>query len=274
MKTRSENITGIVEYYRKSGWLYRHFWDRGGLHHGLFDAKTESHREAVENQYRTVIQEGQINKRMRVLDVGCGVGDGACFIAKNTGAKVVGITIVPDQVMFATKIATKMKIDTLVEFKHMNFQQMEFRNNYFDVVYGIESVSHSPDKMQFLSEAKRVLKRGGRLIISDGYLVRQPKTLTEVNYYNQLLDGWHMYELLGIGKMLSLILKKRFTLVKKRNYGQKISRSLTRMKILTTLGRIVPIGQGVRDNTLGMLGWVGGVGAKLFGYYLLVVEKA
>lgn len=269
----SVSKNGLVDYYQKSGWWYAHFWDRGGLHHGIFERTTRSHRQAVENQYKIVIREGLIRKGMKVLDVGCGVGDGACYIAKMTGAKVLGITIVPNQVNEAYRLARQLKVDHLVDFKLMDFQRMDLPKDHFDVIYGIESISHSSDKNQFLKEAKKVLKHEGRVVIIDGYLEREIRSEREKKNYYNLLEGWHLYELGSIKDMLVLLEKNGFLLVKKRDYVNEINRSLKRMSVLVRLGRILPIRQAVRDNTLGMMGWTAGVAAKLFGYYMIVAKK-
>ena len=273
MKIRKENQTELAQYYRRSGWWYKHFWDIGGLHHGIFEGKTSNHRQAVENQYRLVIDAGKIRQSMRVLDIGCGVGDGACYIAKNTGAKIVGISIVPEQVKSGIKLSMLENLSNLVTFKVMNFQHTDFPPDYFDVVYGIESVSHSPDKHQLLKEMSRILKSGGKLIVSDGYLIRKPENMKENACLKNLLDGWHMYELIHIDTMLKHLKSNNLIITLKKDYITAITNSINKMKILVMIGSIFPINQAVRDNVRGMKGWVAGVGDRLFGYYLFVAQK-
>jgi cyclopropane fatty-acyl-phospholipid synthase-like methyltransferase len=168
----------IVQYYNSSQWLYRIFC-RNQFHHGFWNKNTHSLYQAALNENQAIIDLAKIKKNDRVLDAGCGVGSTANYIAEKTGARVTGISLTPNQIKLAKK-------HPLTNFQVQDYTKTNFSDNYFDVVYGIESICYASPKSAFLKEAYRILKPGGKLIIADGYLSRLPVTLTE----KKLLAGF------------------------------------------------------------------------------------
>ena len=67
--------------------------------------------------------------------------------------------------------------------------QTDFSDNSFDVVWAIESVCYADDKKDFLKEAYRVLKIGGKLVVADGFLKRKVKN-SEQHIYKEFLEGF------------------------------------------------------------------------------------
>jgi cyclopropane fatty-acyl-phospholipid synthase-like methyltransferase len=103
----------------------------------------------------------------RVLDAGCGVGGAAFWLARERGARVHGITIVPSQAFRAKRIAASRRLEDRASFSCQDFCGTAFADETFDVVWARESVCHADDKAAFLTEASRVLRPGGRLVVAD-----------------------------------------------------------------------------------------------------------
>jgi tocopherol O-methyltransferase len=141
-----------------------------------------------------VISLGRIKKNSRVLDAGCGVGGASLYISQHTGAEVFGISIVEDQLAVANKIKLKRGLKN-IDFSNQDFTKTNFKNGYFDVIFGIESVCHAYPKSEFLKEACRVLKPGGELIIIDGYKRREVSTDIERVIDNDFCRGWKLQEM-------------------------------------------------------------------------------
>lgn len=87
---------------------------------------------------------------MKVLDAGCGVGGGAMYIAKETGAKVTGITVSPKQVERARLGVKERGLDGMVEIIGCDYLRTPFEDRSFDVVYAIESACHAYPKQKFV----------------------------------------------------------------------------------------------------------------------------
>jgi tocopherol O-methyltransferase len=173
----------IATWYDESSPLYRYFWylnsDSIALHYGFWEKKTKRIGEALQNTNRVMAEQVNITTDDRVLDAGCGIGGSVLWLAKNKQAEVVGISISAKQIEKAKILAKQAKVDHLVSFSVTDYLHTEFPEESFDVVWAIESVCHAEKKEDFLKEAYIVLKKGGRIIIADGFIRREPKTERE-----------------------------------------------------------------------------------------------
>jgi len=172
----------VTSYYQSSQWLYRLFCYKDktlGMHYGFWEPGTMDRQQAIANENDAIISHGCITRQSRVLDAGCGIGGTVLHIAKQTGARVTGITLDPKQVILATLYAQEAGDGHLAEFFVMDYKKMSFPSGCFDVVYAIESICYAKNKPVFLTEAYRILTPGGSLVIADGYAARFPKTPEE-----------------------------------------------------------------------------------------------
>jgi cyclopropane fatty-acyl-phospholipid synthase-like methyltransferase len=160
----------IARYYDLSETHYRLFWNLNkskSLHYGYWDSSTKTFNDALLNINKVLARYANISKQDTVLDAGCGVGGSAIWLAKNIGCKVTGISLNEKQVKQASILALKEEVQHLIKFEQNDYTSTGFAANSFDVVWGIESVCYVPDKSEFMREAFRLLKTGGRLIVAD-----------------------------------------------------------------------------------------------------------
>jgi SAM-dependent methyltransferase len=94
----------------------------------------------------------------RVLEVGCGWGELAEWIARETGAEVVAIDLSPRMV----ELASERGIDARVA----DVQALPFADATFDVVVAAWMLYHVPDLELGLAEIARVLRPGGTFVAS------------------------------------------------------------------------------------------------------------
>ncbi|MCR4324827.1 MAG: class I SAM-dependent methyltransferase [Candidatus Curtissbacteria bacterium] len=137
------------------------------LFHDKYASSVKLEDLNVEENFSLAAQENRSAEKMfgdlegkRVLDLGCGFGETAVYWATK-GAKVDAIDISSESIELAKKLATKYKVSKNCNFKQMAAEDLKFKDNYFDYVFG-NGVLHHVQLMEAGKEIKRVLKKGGR----------------------------------------------------------------------------------------------------------------
>lgn len=99
-----------------------------------------------------------------VLDAGCGTGEYSLWFASN-GARVTGLDISPASLREASAYAERHGIDD-VDFEKRSVLDTGFAPRSFDFVYCTGVLHHTPAPFQGFRELCRVLRPGGKLLVS------------------------------------------------------------------------------------------------------------
>ena len=108
---------------------------------------------------------------MKVLDIGCGTGGSAFYMAEKYGVHVLGVDLSQNMLDIGKKISKLIpkilfvanfydfsiiaymhkgempeKVQNLVQFRYLDATQACFPENYFDVVYSRDAIMHIADK--------------------------------------------------------------------------------------------------------------------------------
>lgn len=138
------------------------------------------------------LKEGEV-----VLDLGSGAGFD-CFLAANKvgqKGKVIGVDMTPEMIDKARNNAIKGNYEN-VEFRLGEIENLPVADNTVDVIISNCVINLSSDKRRVFTEAFRVLKPGGRMIVSDIVLLKKlPKEIQcSINAYIGCLSGALMRE--------------------------------------------------------------------------------
>ena len=131
----------------------------------------------------------------KVLDAGCGGGSLSYLLAK-AGASVVGVEYDKRGVEFAKQNLASADPGKRLqcEFMQGSVYELPFSPESFDLVVSCEVIEHLEEPAKMLSEAKRVLKQGGTLILTTPY--RFTEVPKDPNHVREFYPG----ELLGLMK--------------------------------------------------------------------------
>ena len=108
-----------------------------------------------------------LNASSRVLDVACGKGTTAVFLAKEFECEVVGIDYGEQNIAAARALAQTEHLDARVRIDRSDAETLPFSDECFDAVICECAFCTFPDKAAAAREFFRVLRRGGHLGISD-----------------------------------------------------------------------------------------------------------
>lgn len=116
----------------------------------------------VELADRLPIKAGQ-----QIVDIGCGLGGPARYIAKRFQCSVSGIDITEPFVQAANKLTRLLRMEAQVKIEHGDGQRLPYPNASFDGAYTQHVTMNVADRPRFFGEAYRVLTPGAFFALTE-----------------------------------------------------------------------------------------------------------
>lgn len=222
-----ENVPGHPAQMHYA-WLNNPDGGPNGL--GLNDAIRLSTRTAIE------LLKLDYSNPITLLDAGCGVGGSVLQLEsflrqqKVKPRSVHGISIVAGQIKVAV-LRSRVLGASNCRFLVGDCLDLPYRLGSFDGVIAIETFCHVPpeDKLNLLEGLFRVLTRGGRVVIMDGYLARKLETSDQQHWLDIFRDGWTLPELVSPREMNDLARRSGFEIERSFSVTERVRPSVKKI---------------------------------------------
>lgn len=215
--------------------LYSLFQEEiGHFHQGYWapDMEQDSLDVAHVRYLQELTKNVQIQPGDVVLDLGCGGGGGAIWLAHTFSCFVHAIDLQEPNVVKAKQSVKQAKLENLITVHHMDALQLNFDTDFFDIIMAVESVYHIRDKQALFQGIKRVLKNEGHLLVADYLLESCPwlvSKLAAIFFESQYMVGIDRYRQMFKEFELQIIDEldvTEETIIKTFEWGQRTEYSL------------------------------------------------
>ena len=155
----------VAHHYDISDDLYGLFLDSKRQYScAYFKNENDDLETAQTNKIKHIIKKLNLKPNQRVLDIGSGWGSLAIEIAKESHCEVVGITLSENQLEYSKKKAKELNLENQVEFKLMDYRQLDEK---FDRVVSVGMLEHVGRKFykNYFNQVSNLLNDDGIALI-------------------------------------------------------------------------------------------------------------
>jgi SAM-dependent methyltransferase len=133
-------------------------------------------------------------KGMRLLDLGCGSGAAAAYLASRSDIEIVSVTNSPVQADICRGKFEKLggRAQVIVA----DFDKLDLPDASFDAIYSLESIGYTKDLDAWLARCWRMLKPGGRLLILSPGSLDHCRREEDFRSVTAFFDNWR-YNFVG-----------------------------------------------------------------------------
>ncbi|GAA1954292.1 SAM-dependent methyltransferase [Amycolatopsis minnesotensis] len=193
------------------------------IHMGLWSENdTSSITEAQDRMTRFIGDVTGLTGGQRLLDVGYGNGRPVVLYAESAPVEVTAVDVSEKQLDHANAFAAERGVADRVSFSVGDAMKLPFEDDSFDAAWALECFSHMTDRGSAMREIKRVLRPGGRLILSD--VVELSPLATDDK--DLLFTCWMMSSLFDLPRYHETVRDAGLTIVEEHDITDKVRTTL------------------------------------------------
>lgn len=171
----------VSHHYDIGNDLYQLFLDRDHMQYSCayWPREDMTLEEAQEAKLAHIAAKLALAPGQRVLDIGCGWGGMAIFIARRVGAEVLGITLSEEQLALARRRAEAAGVSDRVRFELIDYRDLAARGEKFDRIVSVgmfEHVGQAQFNRFFHDAANMLVEEGVMLLHTIGRMGRPGST--------------------------------------------------------------------------------------------------
>lgn len=159
----------VAHHYDIGNALYRLMLDEAHMQYSCayWPRPDMSLEEAQEAKLAHIAAKLDIGPGMRVLDIGCGWGGMAIYLARHTGAQVLGITLSAEQLSLARERAEAAGVADRVRFELVDYRDLAARGETFDRIVSVGMFEHvgQPQFATFFRACATLLAPEGAMLL-------------------------------------------------------------------------------------------------------------
>ncbi|MEO0468533.1 MAG: class I SAM-dependent methyltransferase [Bacteroidota bacterium] len=177
----------------------------GNIHQALWAPGVKSFDDAINYSNQLIVDqiEGMPqDRKLEVLDLGCGVGSSLRYVARKTDERVHlrGVTISPTQIEIGRQLIEQDMLADRCRMIEADFLELPEEIQDLDLAYSIEAYNHAASPEGFLASIAGRLRTGGRLLMVDDFLGEHIDRDNYSEKNKQLMfdyrEGWLAFSLL------------------------------------------------------------------------------
>jgi sarcosine/dimethylglycine N-methyltransferase len=195
------------------------------LHMGLFERPDESFDVASARATDVQAREADLRKGQRIVETACGIGGTARHLARVFGVRVEATNISEAQIEKARELNAAAGLADMITVGYADFHELPYEARAFDGYWCQEAMLYAADKRRILSEAARVTRSGGPLVLSD--LVFIPGAPDA--FYQGFMKRLSAHHLWTIAEYDDLIVSMGFTVVARHDRSAHVAPTFTKV---------------------------------------------
>lgn len=155
-------------------------WHNGYLNFGLWENGISEYVKAAENLVQRMGNILGLNESSKLLDVAPGMGTQDIYLLENFSPRSIdGLDVTWKHIEHGRRRSREAGAEDRLRFHHGTAIELPFPDESFTHVLSIEGPEHFDTREKFLHEARRVLKPGGVIAMSDFIVKNKPRNLFE-----------------------------------------------------------------------------------------------